>query len=133
MDWTNVLNQIFEFSVIPLLSVVSVTLIAIVVWKKNQLLKETNNEMAKQYIEMLDDTIIDCVLATNQTYVETLKKEGTFTVEAQKVAFKKTFDAVLNILSEDAKEYLNVAIKDLNGYITNKIEADIVLTKQTAQ
>ena len=129
MDWTTVLNQIFEFSIIPLLSVVSVTLVAIVIWKKNQVLKETNNEMAKQYIEMLDDTIIDCVLATNQTYVETLKKEGSFTVEAQKAAFKKTFDAVLNILSEDAKEYLNVAIKDLNGYITNKIEATVISGK----
>lgn len=129
MDWTNVLNQIFEFSVIPLLSILSATLIAVVVWKKNQVLKETNNEMAKQYIEMLDDTIIDCVLATNQTYVETLKKEGTFTAEAQKVAFKKTFDAVLNILSEHAKEYLNVAIKDLNGYITNKIEATVISVK----
>ena len=125
MEWTNVLNQIFEFSVIPLFGVISATLIAIVIWRKNQLLKETNNEMAKQYIEMLYDTIIDCVLATNQTYVEALKKEGSFTVEAQKVAFKKTFDAVLNILSEDAKKYLEVSINNLEEYVTNKIEATV--------
>lgn len=129
MEWTNVLNQIFEFSVIPLFGVISATLIAIVIWRKNQLLKETNNEMAKQYIEMLADTIIDCVLATNQTYVKALKKEGSFTVEAQKVAFKKTFDAVLNILSEDAKKYLEVSINNLEEYVTNKIEATVTRVK----
>jgi hypothetical protein len=36
---------------------------------------------------MLTDTITKCVIATNQTYVETLKKEGKFDLEAQEVAF----------------------------------------------
>lgn len=130
MDWTNVLNQIFEFSVIPLIGVLSATLISVVVWKKNQLLKETDNELAKQYIDMLDDTIINCVLATNQTYVETLKKQNAFDSEAQKVAFKATFDAVMSVLTEDAKKYLSVAIADLDAYVTNKIEASVIKVKQ---
>ena len=36
---------------------------------------------------MLSQTITDCVLATNQTYVDTLKAQGSFDAEAQKIAF----------------------------------------------
>jgi transcriptional regulator len=78
---------------------------------------------------MLDKTIEDCVLATKQTYVETLKKNGEFDEAAQKEAFEKTKEAILNILNEDAKEYLNKAYGDLNTYITQKIESEVNLTK----
>ena len=78
---------------------------------------------------MLDDTIINCVVATNQTYVDALKKAGSFDAEAQKQAFKLTYDAVMAILTDEAQMYLNEAIKDLNAYITNKIESGVVAVK----
>ncbi len=78
---------------------------------------------------MLDRTISECVVATTQTYVDALKKEGKFDGEAQKVAFQKTFDAVIGILTDDAKEYLGEAVSDLNAYITNKIEANVKYSK----
>ena len=40
-----------------------------------------------KYLKMLSETITKCVIATNQTYVETLKKQGKFDEEAQKIAF----------------------------------------------
>ena len=39
---------------------------------------------------MLNETITKCVIATTQTYVETLKKEGKFDKTAQETAFSKT-------------------------------------------
>ena len=82
-----------------------------------------------KYVDMLNRTITECVIATNQTYVETLKQQGKFDAEAQKIAFQMTSKAVLDILSEDAKEYLSAAVGDLNIYITNKIEAEVNLNK----
>ena len=40
-----------------------------------------------------------------------------------------TSKAVLDILSDDAKEYLTAAVGDLNVYITKKIEAEVNLNK----
>lgn len=37
----------------------------------------------------------------------------------------------MNILSEEAKKYLNEAIGDLNLYITQKIEAEVNVNKTT--
>jgi hypothetical protein len=78
---------------------------------------------------MLENTIIDCVLATTQTYVEALKNEGKFDADAQKIAFTKTYTNVMSILSNDAKEYLENALGDLEAYVYNKIEAEVKLTK----
>ena len=44
---------------------------------------------------------------------------------AQKVAFQKTYDAVIAILSDDAKEYLTNVYGDLTVFITNMIEAEV--------
>ena len=81
---------------------------------------------------MLADTINNCVIATNQTYVEALKKAGAFDMEAQKTAFNMTKNAVLAILSDEAKRYLTNAVGDLNEYITQQIEAAVNVNKITA-
>ena len=78
---------------------------------------------------MIADTISACVLATNQTYVEALKKEGSFTAEAQKEAFALTYDAVMSILTEEAKVYLANLYGDVTAYITAKIEAEVNKSK----
>ena len=77
----------------------------------------------------LIDTISACVIATNQTYVEALKKGNAFTKEAQEEAFKQTYEAVMAVLTDEAKKYLTAAYGDLTAYITNKIEAEVNLSK----
>ena len=88
-------------------------------------LMDINNEKANKYIALVSQTITDCVIATNQTYVETLKQQGKFDAEAQKVAFQMTSKAVLDILSDDAKEYLSNIYGDLTTYVTQLIEAEV--------
>jgi hypothetical protein len=82
-----------------------------------------------KYINMLADTIASCVIATNQTYVENLKKDKMFTAEAQKEAFTMTYNAVMAILTDEAKNYLTEAYGDLSAYITQRIEAEVSLNK----
>ena len=130
LNWLEIIYKVFEVAIIPILAAATMYLVALIKTKKNEILATTKNETTKKYIEMLDKTITECVLATNQTYVGTLKAEGKFDLEAQKHAFQLTYDAVLAILTDDAKEYLDEAIKDLNAYITNKIEAQVVTAKQ---
>ena len=85
--------------------------------------------MADKYIAMLDDTICACVIATTQTYVDALKKNNAFTKEAQVEAFNLTFNAVMAVLTDEAKKYLSAIYGDLTAYITNKIEAEVQLSK----
>ena len=120
-----------EVVVIPLLGILTAYVVKIVNAKLEEVSANRKNELEKKYIDMLNDTISDCVIATTQTYVESLKKQGSFDAEAQKKAFNQTYGAVMGILSEEAKKYLNEAIGDLNLYITQKIEAEVKINKTT--
>lgn len=92
-------------------------------------MQKNDNDLYRKYMGLLEETIIDCVMATNQTYVDALKAEGKFDIEAQKIAFKKTYDAVFQILTEDAKVYLSNALGDLEAFVNNMIEAKVSTTK----
>ena len=132
LDWLDILYKVFEVAIIPILGAATVYLVTLIKAKKQELLEKAKNDTTKKYIELLDKTVTECVIATNQTYVEALKKEGSFDIEAQKKAFQLTYDAVLDILTDDAQIYLNEAVKDLKAYITTKIESEVVIVKQAA-
>lgn len=131
MDWLNILQQIFELCIIPLLAIITRSLVIYISMKKDELKNKTDNELAKKYLDLLNDTIANCVIATNQTYVEALKKENAFTADAQKAAFEKTYQAVIATLSEEAQKYLPEVVGDLQTYITQKIEASVNQNKAT--
>jgi cell division protein ZapA (FtsZ GTPase activity inhibitor) len=125
------LAEIMEVVVIPLLGILTAYVVKLVNAKIEDINKERDNVLEEKYLTMLGATISDCVTATTQTYVESLKKQGKFDAEAQKEAFNQTYTAVMNILSEEAKKYLTVAVGDLNLYITQKIEAEVNTNKTT--
>lgn len=129
MDWMNLLQQIFEVCIIPLLGILTSYAIVFIKNKSNELKEVTDNELYRKYIDLLQDTIVRCVIATNQTYVENLKNKNAFDKEAQEEAFKMTYDAVMVILTDDAKDYLNNAVGDLQLYVTKLIEAQVNMSK----
>ena len=131
------INQIFQVCIVPLLAVLTTYLVKYIDAKKDELIvkkEESNtnkeNMLADKYIKMLADTIKACVIATNQTYVDSLKDKNAFDGEAQKEAFKKTSDAVMLILSQEAKDYLSTIYGDLNQYIITQIEASVNANKK---
>ena len=130
MEWMVLLQQIFELCIIPLLGVLTMYIVNYIKAKTTELKTTNSNEILVKYLDMLSTTVIECVIATNQTYVNSLKGQNAFTEEAQKIAFQKTYDAVIAILSDDAKEYLTNVYGDLSTFIMNMIEAEVNRNKQ---
>lgn len=117
--------QIIQVCVIPLLGILTRYLVDYLTAKRNEINSKTDNETAQKYTNMIYQTVVDCVIATNQTYVDSLKKSGSFDEAAQKEAFNRTMNAIMTILSDDAKEYITEATGDLNTYLTQLIEAEV--------
>lgn len=135
--WLELLSQIFEVCIVPLLGILTTFLVSFIKTKKEEVLNkisadktEEQKKTLEKYLNLVETTVVECVQATNQTYVETLKAEGSFDAEAQKVAFNKTLESVLSILSNDAKEYLTEIFGDLNTYLTNLIESKVNTSKK---
>ena len=129
MDWLKILQEIFVVCIIPLLGILTKYFISWIEVQKEHLKNENNNEMTNKYIDLLAQTIETCVIATNQTYVESLKKKNQFNKEAQIEAFNMTKQAVLAILSEEAEKYLSTIYGDLDAYIVNQIQACVNVNK----
>ena len=129
MAINELITTIFQVCIIPLLGVLTTFLVKWLQIKSSELQIKMDNDVADKYMAMLTNTITECVLATNQTYVEALKQQNKFDLEAQKIAFDKTSEAVMAILTEDAKEYLESAVGDLELFIRQKIEAEVNLNK----
>ena len=132
MEWMVLLQQIFELCIVPLLGIITCYIVNYIKAKTLELNTTNTNEVLVKYLTMLSDTVCDCVIATNQTYVNSLKAQGKFDAEAQKVAFEMTYKAVIAVLSDDAKEYLTNMYGDLSIYITNMIEAEVSRNRLTA-
>lgn len=129
MDWMVILYQIFDLCIVPLLGILTMYLVQFIRMKSQEIADKTESDLADKYIQMLTDTITACVIATNQTYVDALKKQGKFDREAQKYAFDLTFNAVMAVLSDEAKHYLASVYGDLTAYITTRIEAEVNVSK----
>lgn len=129
MEINELIASIFQVCIIPLLGVLTTFFVKWVNAKSAEIQTNIDDATLRKYMNMLTDTIADCVIATNQTYVESLKQQGKFDAEAQKEAFRITSAAVIEILSEEAIVYLTTAVGDLDVFITKRIEAEVNANK----
>lgn len=125
MEKLELIQQILELCIIPLLGALTTYIIVWIRGKANNIKAKTDNEFLQNSITILEQIVINAVASTNQTYVEQLKKENSFTLEAQREAFQKTYTTVMATLTEDTKKGLMLMTSDLTGYITDMIEAKI--------
>lgn len=126
---SELINDLFRIVILPLLGALTIFAVKWINAQANQLKTQTDSELLQKYIDMLSQTISECVTATNQTYVDALKTQGKFDKEAQMVAFQMTYEAILQILSEDAYRYIESAVGDMGIYLTQKIEAEVKTQK----
>ena len=73
--------------------------------------------------------VINAVRSVFQTYVEALKKEGSFNKDAQIIALNKAKDIALTQMTDEVKEYLVTTYGSLDSWLDTNIEATINILK----
>lgn len=129
MDWTEILIKVAEVCLVPILGILTNYIVIFVKAKCAELAQKANNDKIVKYIDLFNQMICDCVIATNQTYVDALKAQGAFDLEAQKIAFNKTKEAILGMLTDDMKLALEEVYGDLSLFIQTKIESEVNFNK----
>lgn len=121
--------------------VATLLLAALAMLKKQEIRIETDrlNEELEADMNMKINDIKNDVLEivekavqyTNQTYVDELKKQGDgkLTKEQQAEAFKRTYERVKDLMTNEAEVYLNEFVRDVPLYIKTIIEATVQLNK----
>lgn len=129
MTVNELITSIFQVCIIPLFGVLTTFIVKWINAKRSEIQGTLDDAVLNKYLNLLSETITSCVIATNQTYVDSLKAQGKFDTEAQKEAFRRTAESIMNILTDDAKTYLEQAFGDLEAYIKQRIEAEVNLNK----
>lgn len=83
------------------------------------------NTKVQNTLDEVVEMVVNVVQATNQTLVDTLKKNGVFTPEAATEAFNKSKETALKMLSEEAADIIEETYGDVSVYIDTLIESTV--------
>lgn len=118
----NIISVVVTAVILPLISYAGERLIA---WLNTKI----KDENAKQQLTVATDIVTNAVRSVFQTYVEALKKNGTFDNESQKVALIKAKDDALAQMSDEIKEYITKNYGNLETWVITQIESTINILK----
>lgn len=118
MDWKEILTYILSAAIVALVSYLSERLIVLI----NQ---KIQNQKASKALSEAVELVVNAVKATQQEYVDELKKAGTFDTDAQKIALEMAIKKVRANMSAETEKYLIANADDLNDWIADMIHSVI--------
>lgn len=119
------LMTIIQAVIIPAIPIVVAYLVKLLKAKTEQTATKIINELVRHYLQEAIDSVLQAVTYVSQTYVDSLKKQGKFDAEAQKIAFNTAKDIALQLLTEDAKNLITDLYGDLTVWLDTKIEQTV--------
>ncbi len=105
--------------IMPLLIVYVTTYLRV---KIKEYQSNLDNDQLNKYIDAAMDAIEKAVISVNQTYVDTLKKQGKFDAEAQATAKQMAIDKAKELITADSKAAIDTLYNDFEAYLNNAIE-----------
>ena len=118
----NIISVVVTSIVLPLISIAGAKLIQFI----NSKIK---NNKAADLLTTATTIVINAVRSVFQTYVEALKKEGSFNKDAQIIALNKAKDIALTQMTDEVKNYLVTTYGSLESWLDTNIEATINILK----
>lgn len=118
VSWTDIVLKVIES-----LAGVAGTLLCLIVtlWAN----KRIKNEAIKQHTIELAKIISDSVNFASQTFVDKMKKDGTWNDETKKEALSIAMNKAMTMMSDSLKLWVVDSYGDLSSYLTTLIEAQI--------
>lgn len=128
------LSEIINLALPTLLTAVIIPLIVAVGNAVSKYFKtKTKNETLQKYFDMANDAIVTAVAEVMQTFVTTMKNEGTWNKAAAEKAFELAKLKAQEIMGVAALQALPEIVGDVETWLVSKIEAATLQTKQGVQ
>lgn len=90
----------------------------------------TNTLITDEIINTAIDSVADIVAFISQTYVDSLKKSGSFTVEAQESARANAIDAAKVLIAHDTQVLISSLYGDFDVWLGVQIEKAVKAQKK---
>lgn len=126
MDWNGIATEI----ILGVVGLVISTLGILITYLINKYIK---NDELKGIVNSLNELVRNSVLEIYQTYVEALKKCGSFNETAQKEALERCLTLINRNMPEKVHAWLEASFCDIDTYLKSLIEAQIGLLKNQSK
>ena len=114
----NILSVVVSAVVLPLISLIGAKLVSFINTK-------INDEKASKLLSKATEIVTNAVRSVFQTYVEALKKNGTFDKESQISALNQAKNIAISQMTDEVKDYISATYGDLDNWLSTNIEATI--------
>ena len=118
MNWNEVLIEVINL-LFKVISLIAIPYLA------NLVSIKIENDRIKHLVAKGEEFVKKSVDMVQQTFVDSLKKEGKFDAEAQKIAFKMAYDNWVLMASDEIKEAVVGEVGNIDAWLNTMIEAGI--------
>lgn len=95
--------------------------------------EKTKSEKLAQAVERASVVVEQVVVAVTQTYVDDLKKSGSFDGDAQKQALTMAKEAASSLISDEVQRLITEHYNDFSEWLLSAIEAAVARSKWEAK
>ena len=121
---------LFQVVLVPAVPILLKILYNFVVAYTSEKSEKIENEKVRGYVNDAVKAVMTAVTSTFQTYVDSLKKQGKFDEEAQKIAFNTARDTALLLLTQDMRDAVTTLYGDFDTWLTKTIEQLVLANKE---
>ena len=121
---------LFQVVLVPAVPILLKILYIFVVAYTAEKSEKIENEKVRGYVNDAVKAVMTAVTSTFQTYVDSLKKQGKFDEEAQKIAFNTARDTALLMLTQDMRDAVTTFYGDFDTWLAKTIEQFVLANKE---
>ena len=119
------INQIIGIVIVLILLPLIAYLLSVAVSYMKAKAENIQNQTVKDIVLDAIDTVEQSVLYVMQTYVDALKRGGTFTKEAQQAAFEKAAERARELITDEVKAIISATYGDFDKWLETRSEKEV--------
>lgn len=128
---SEMIHTFIEFMLIPIIGVLAKLLIALSKSKIREMEQRVRHQSVQKVLGMAENAIETAVVAVNQTFVDTMKKKGTFDEAAVAESFRMAKEKAAVLIGQSSLEIIGEIFADAEAWLDSKIECYVNRTKRS--
>lgn len=125
MDWQSILETLIKVVLLPAIPIIVAAVVKFAKAKAEEAIAGSNSTIIRTTLSEATSAICTAVTYTAQTFVDDLKKAGTFDEAAKRAALATALSKTLILISTESKELLTSLYGNLEEWLTTKIEQQV--------
>jgi len=125
MEWSEAITEIMQTVIYVGLPILVGFIVKTINSFFNLFKEKTANEQIQRQLENAESAVENAVNYVSQTYVNELKRQESFGIDAQKIAFEKTKMLAVDMINTESQSLIQGVYGEFDTWLKAKIESTV--------